>query len=166
MTRDARAGFLRRGCALVLSVLPLAACGDAKAPVQLGFTGTCELAVPRDAPRLVQTLYTPDQLKTHVRLRITQGTLVDLHVEAPDYREATTADSQPDHPLLVGDARPNVPLDPDTDVDVPVNLAARGTGAADSGWHLAVRVRFHGQSAEAIVGRMRTAGDCVPAPPG
>jgi len=150
----------------LLLVLSLAACGGAEAPVQLGFTGTCKLAVQRDAPRLVQTLITPDQLKTHVRLRLEQGTLVDIHVEAPDYRETTAAESEPDHPLLVGDARPNVPLDPETDVDVPVDLASKESrGDAQSSWKLPVRVRFHGRTADAIVGRMHTSGDCEPTEP-
>jgi hypothetical protein len=153
--------MLRRALPLIL----VAACGTPDAPVQLGFTGTCKLRVQRDS-RTVQTLLTPDQVKTRVRLRLDQGTLVALHVEAPDYRGTSTNELEPDHRLLVGDARPNVPLDPETDVDVPVRLAPKGASGDDSSaWELPVRVVFHGRTAEAIVGRMHATGDCVPAPP-
>lgn len=137
---------------LVLLVLSLAACGDeAKAPIPIGFSGKCELSIPRDRARVS----TADQLKSKVELRIAKDMLVGVHVEVPDNRHAAI-DETPDHPLATGDAAPNVLVDRGGDVDVPMQL--RGSGEP---WDAVVRVRFRDDRAEVVAGLMIVVGPCV-----
>ena len=141
---------------LVLPILALAiACGDeAKAPIPIGFTGKCRLSIPRDRARVA----TADQLKTRVELRIVKDMLVSVHVEVPDNRHAAI-DETPDHPLMTGDAAPNVLVDRGGDVDVPMQL--RGQGEP---WDAVVRVRFRDDHAEVVAGLMIASGSCIVAP--
>ncbi len=143
-----------------LPALALLACGQAQPP-ELGFTGTCKLSVPSDVPGIVH-VRTPNEAKTHVELHLSHSMLTAMHVELPDGRAASISEVVPDDPLLTGDSRPNVPLDPETDVEVPVSVSRAG---AESAWDLQIRVRFHGGTADAVVGRMRVTGECVPDKP-
>ena len=149
-----------------LPLLLLTACGHAEAPPSRGFTGTCKLGVPKVETGYVYTFRTPDEMKTHVTLRIVEGTLTRMHVETADDRNAAPSEQIPDDPLIVGDVEPKVPLDPEVDVDVPIQLVPKDAhGETVSPWDLPVRVRFHGRTADAVVGRMRTTGDCTPDTP-
>lgn len=132
--------------------LSLVACGDeAKAPIPIGFTGKCELSIPRDRARVP----TADQLKSKVELRVVKDMLVGVHVEVPDNRHAAI-DEAPDHPLATGDAAPNVLVDRGGDVDVPMQL--RGAGEP---WDVVVRVRFRDEKAEVVAGLMIVTGPCI-----
>ena len=136
----------------VILALSLAACGDeAKAPIPVGFTGKCELSIPRDRARVS----TADQLKSKVELRIVKDALVGVHVEVPDNRNAAIGETA-DHPLVTGDAAPNVLVDRGGDVDVPMQL--RGNGEP---WDAVVRVRFRDEKAEVVAGLMILSGPCV-----
>jgi len=140
----------------VLFLFSLLACGDeAKAPVPIGFTGKCVLAIPRDRARVP----TADQLKTHVELRVVKDAIVGVHVEVPDNRHAEIGEAA-DHPLATGDAAPNTPVDRGGDVDVPMQL--RGQGEP---WDAVVRVRFRDDHAEVVAGLMIATGPCTVAPP-
>jgi hypothetical protein len=138
---------------LVAPLLALSlACGDeAKAPVPVGFTGKCVLGIPRDRARVP----TADQLKSKVELRIVKDIITAVHVEVPDNRHAAI-DETPDHPLVTGDATPNVIVDRNGDVDVPMQL--RG---AQEPWDAIVRVRFRDDKAEVVAGLMIVTGACV-----
>jgi hypothetical protein len=132
--------------------LSLVACGDeAKAPVPIGFTGKCELSIPRDRARVP----TADQLKSKVVLRITKDAIVGIHVEVPDNRHSEIGETA-DHALATGDAAPNVLVDRGGDVDVPMQL--RGAGEP---WDVVVRVRFRDEKAEVVAGLMIVTGPCV-----
>jgi len=142
----------------VLVVL-LLACGDeAKAPVPIGFSGKCELSVPRDPSRYAHSFQTADEAKSHVVLRIVKDVIVGLHVEVPDNRHAAI-DEAPDHPLATADGAPNVNVDRGGDVDVPMQL--RGSGEP---WDVVVRIRFRDNKAEAVAGLMVVSGPCIVAP--
>jgi len=143
----------------VLPFLALFACGHADAPTELGFTGKCSLAVPAAQPGLVQHVRTPNEAKTHLVLEVSHGMLVAMHVELPDGRSSTVDELVPDDPLLSGDTRPNVPLDPETDVEVPIEVTRKDV---ENPWGLQIRMRFHGRTADAVVGRFHVIGDCVP----
>jgi hypothetical protein len=151
---------------LVVLLLALAACGpDAKAPVPIGFTGRCKLDVHHEPGGYMATaFYTPDELKTHVTLDVVKDTLVAIHVDLPDTRNSSTLDRLPDNALLVGDAKPDVLLDRDGDVDVPISLRRKDGGEAEP-WDLSVRIRFRGDHAEVVAGRMIATGPCVRPPP-
>lgn len=151
---------------LLVAALP-ASCGpDAQAPVQVGFTGTCTLAVRSDAASYTNTFVTPDELKTRIVLNVVKDTLVGIHVEIPDTRTSSSFDKLPDNPLLVGDAKPDVVLDRDGDVDVTMQLHAKDArGEAQEPWELPVRVRFRGHTAEVVAGRMLAKGPCTSPPP-
>ena len=137
---------------VVLLASLFVACGDeVKAPIPVGFTGKCVLAVPRDRARVA----TADQLKSKVELRIVKDILVGVHVEVPDNRHAALEEA-PDHPLVTGDAAPNVLVDRGGDVDVPMQL--RGSGEP---WDAVVRVRFRDEKAEVVAGLMIVSGPCV-----
>jgi hypothetical protein len=136
-------------------VLSLVACGgDAKAPIPEGFTGKCDLSIPRDRARVP----TADQLKSHVVLHIAKDALTSVHVEVPDNRHAEIGETA-DHTLVTGDAAPNVMIDRGGDVDVPMQL--RGSGEP---WDAIVRVRFRDDHAEVVAGLMIVTGPCVVAP--
>jgi hypothetical protein len=142
--------------AWLLVVLSLVACGDeAKAPIPIGFNGKCELSVPRDPGHYAHSFQTADQAKSHVTLKIAKDVIVSVHVEVPDNRHAAI-DEAPDHPLAIGDAAPNVAVDRDGTVDVPMQL--RGSGEP---WDVIVRVRFRETSAEVVAGLMIVSGPCV-----
>jgi hypothetical protein len=146
---------LRRVKVWPILVVSLFACGDeAKAPIPIGFTGKCELGIPRDRARVP----TADQLKTHVEVRIVKDTITAVHVEVPDNRHAEIGEAA-DHPLATGDAAPNVLVDRGGDVDVPMQL--RGQGEP---WDAVVRVRFREDRAEVVAGLMLVTGPCTVAP--
>lgn len=146
----------------VLPVL-LAACGpDAEAPIPIGFTGRCKLDVQPETASYTKRFLTPDELKTHVVLDVVKDTLVAIHVELPDTRQSSTLEKLPDNPLLVGSAKPDVVLDRGGDVDVPMVLQPKGGGET---WELPVRIRFRGDTAEVVAGRMIARGACVRPPP-
>jgi hypothetical protein len=149
-----------RTLALVVFVI---ACGeDAKAPVPVGFSGTCKLAVPHDTSGYVRTLRTADELKTRVTLRVAKDVLVGLHVEIPDTRRPTPMGQAADNPLVVGDATPNVTVDRGGDTDVPIQLHVKDASAeSQEPWDLSVRVRFRDDHAEAVAGQMVVTGACV-----
>jgi len=142
----------------VLVAFCVACSPDAKAPIPIGFTGTCKLGVHRDPSGYVYKFLNADELKTHVTLRIVRDTLVAIHVEIPDTRNSASLEELPDNPLVVGDAAPNVVIDRSGDVDVPMQL--RGHGEAQS-WDLSVRVRFRDTTAEVVAGKMIATGPCV-----
>ena len=140
----------------MLLALSLVACGDeVKAPVPVGFTGKCELSVPRDPSRYTRSFQTADQAKSRVELRVVKDIIVGVHVEVADNRHAAI-DEPPDHPLAIGDAAPNVLVDRGGDVDVPMQL--RG---AQEPWDVVVRVRFREHTAEVVAGLMVVSGPCV-----
>ncbi len=143
----------------------VASCGgEAKAPVPIGFTGTCKLAVPRDMSGFAHTILSADELKTHVTVRIVKDRITAVHVEVPDNRHTTIAE-EPDHPLFVGDAAPNALVDRGGDVDVPMQLRPREGGGEP--WDVVVRVRFRDDKAEVVAGLMVVSGPCEldPNPP-
>ncbi|HEY1957700.1 MAG TPA: hypothetical protein VGH28_18900 [Polyangiaceae bacterium] len=142
-----------------LPLIALVACGHAEAPLELGFTGKCALSVPADSPGLGAHVRTPNEAKTHVDLQISHSVIVVMHVELPDGRSTTVDELVPDDPLLTGDATPNVPIDPETDLEVPVEVTRKDV---QNPWDLQIRLRFHGRTADAVVGRMHVTGDCVP----
>lgn len=146
-----------RSLFLILACVGVMAACQAEAPPSIGFTGTCELIV-ESAPGIIQHLPTPNEQKTRVVLELHESTLVSMHVELPDDRNDALGDLAPDDPLLVGEARPNVGLDLDTDVDVPVEL---GRKELEAPVKLHARVQFHGRTADAVVGRMHVTGNCV-----
>ena len=146
-----------RSLLLILACVGAVAACHAEAPPPIGFTGTCELIV-QGSPGIIQHLPTPNEQKTRVVLEIHESTLVSMHVELPDDRNDALGDLAPDDPLLVGEARPNLGLDLDTDVDVPVELSRKDVEAP---WELHARVVFHGATADAVVGRMHVTGNCV-----
>jgi hypothetical protein len=148
--------------ARVLLVLCLCACGgEVKAPVPIGFTGTCDLDVPRDTSGYAYSFRTADQMKSHVRLRIVKDMLVAVHVEVPDNRHSAF-EELPDHPLVVGDAAPNVTVDRGGDIDVPMQLHSRDAhGEAQDAWDVVVRVRFRDEKAEVVAGLMVVSGPCI-----
>ena len=140
----------------LLFAFALCACGDeAKAPVPIGFTGKCELSVPHAS---TASLRTADETKAHVVIRVVKDMLVGVHVEVPDNRHAGI-EELPDHPLVVGDAAPNVLVDRGGDIDVPMQLRARDTQGEP--WDSVVRVRFRDEKAEVVAGLMVLSGPCV-----
>ncbi len=151
------------GVVACVPVLAAAACGpDAAAPVPIGFTGRCKLEVPPESGSITHHFLTPDDLKTHIVLDVVKDTLVNIHVEIPDTRQSSSLEQLPDNPLAEGNAKPDVVLDREGDVDVPMVLQSRAGGEP---WELPVRVRFRGDSAEVVAGRMIARGPCVRPPP-
>ena len=149
----------------IVVLFALLACGpDAEAPVPIGFTGRCKLDVHHEPGGYMSTFYTPDELKTHVVLDVVKDTLVAIHVELPDTRSSSTLEQLPDNALMVGYAKPDVMLDRGGDVDVPVSLRRKDGGDAEP-WDLSVRIRFRGDHAEVVAGRMIANGACVRPPP-
>jgi hypothetical protein len=145
--------------AIILGFISLLACGgEVKAPIPEGFTGKCELSVPRDVAHYARSFQTADQAKSHVRVRIAKDVIVGLHVEVPDNRHAEITDT--DHPLATADAAPNLRVDRDGDVDIPLQL--RGQGEP---WDVVIRIRFRDDHAEVVAGLMIVSGPCIVAPP-
>jgi hypothetical protein len=90
--------------------------------------------------------------------------LTSVHVEVPDNRHSAF-EEVPDHPLVVGDAAPNVTVDRGGDIDVPMQLHLRDAHAeAQDSWDVVVRVRFRDEKAEVVAGLMVVSGPCVVAP--
>ncbi len=145
----------------LVALIFIVACGaDAKAPVPIGFTGTCKLAIHRDTSGFSHSFLTADELKSHVTLRIVEDRLTVVHVEVPDNRH-TALEEEPDHPLFVGDAAPNVLVDRGGDVDVPMQLRPQDSRGEAQAWDAVVRVRFRDDTAEVVAGLMVVTGACV-----
>jgi len=144
----------------LVALLFVVACAEAKAPIPIGFTGTCKLSIQRDNSGFAHSFLTADELKSHVTLRIVEDRLTAVHVEVPDNRHAALEETA-DHPLFVGDAAPNVLVDRGGDVDVPMQLRPQDSRGDAQAWDAVVRVRFRDDTAEVVAGLVVVKGPCV-----